>query len=119
MRRIIVAGSRNFCDYERLRCTLDRLEITPSDEIISGHARGADTLGELYSKEHRIPLKVFQAEWDKYGKKAGYLRNNAMAEYASNKDGVLVAFPIGQSRGTRMMIQLAKRHHLKVIVEES
>ena len=117
-RRVIVAGSRDFGDYRLMSAVLDRLELTPSDEIVSGHARGADSLGERYAAEHGIPLKLFPAEWDKYGKRAGYLRNKAMAEYASAGEGMLVAFPVGESRGTRMMIRLAEEAGLEVVVKE-
>ena len=78
--------------------------------------RGADLLGEEYAKEHKIPLKIFPADWDTYGKRAGYLRNKQMAEYASKENGVLVAFPVGDSKGTKMMIRLAHEYDLEINV---
>ena len=53
-------------------------------------------LGEQYAKEHGIPLVLFPADWDRYGKRAGYIRNDKMARYASEKDGILIAFPVGE-----------------------
>ena len=87
--KIIVAGSREFKDYEMLKNKLDTLLINQKEiQIVSGGCRGADELGERYAKEKGYSLKVFKADWNKYGKKAGPLRNRQMAEYA---DG-LVAF---------------------------
>lgn len=118
MTRIIVAGSRDFTDKERLYKVLDsRLAyINDSVEIVSGHCRGADMLGEQYAKEHNIPLIVFPADWNKYGKMAGYIRNKQMAEYASEENGMLIAFPIGEARGTKMMIKLAHEHDIETDV---
>ena len=65
------------------------------------------------------PLKIFPAEWDKYGKAAGPIRNEQMAKYASEADrGILVAFPVGESKGTRNMIKLARQYGLEVEVIE-
>ena len=124
MTRIIIAGSRTFNDYQKMLLTLDRLGVHLINtidpvEIISGHARGADTLGERFAKAYNYPLKIFPADWDTYGKSAGPIRNEQMAKYASEADrGILVAFPIGESRGTRNMIEIAKRYGLEVEVIE-
>ena len=122
MTRIIIAGSRNFNDYTKMLNTLDELGIHLINtidpvEIISGHAPGADTLGEKFAKAYGYPLKIFPADWDIYGKAAGPIRNEQMAKYASEADrGMLVAFPVGESRGTRNMIKLAKQYGLEVEV---
>ena len=83
MIRIIIAGSRTFNNYPLLKKTLDEcisnLETNEEIQIVSGGARGADKLGEKYAKERGYSLKIFPANWDKYGKRAGYLRNNEMA----------------------------------------
>jgi hypothetical protein len=102
--KVIVAGSRSFNDVPLLYQTLDRLlqknvEIA-SAEIVSGRAKGADQLGEMYAAENNISLKLFPADWDTHGKKAGILRNTQMAEYAD----ILIAFWDGKSRGTKHMI---------------
>lgn len=118
MTRIIVAGSRGFTDKERLYSVLDnRLANIKDDvEIISGHCRGADMLGEQYAKEHGIPFVLFPADWGRYGKRAGYIRNDKMARYASEKDGILIAFPVGEARGTKMMIRIAHSYGLETDV---
>jgi hypothetical protein len=124
MTRVIIAGSRKFNDYNKMLFTVDRIglhlinTIDPV-EIVSGHARGADELGERFAEAYGYPLKIFPADWDKYGKAAGPIRNEQMAKYASEADrGILIAFPIGESRGTRNMIEIAKRYGLEVEVIE-
>ena len=113
MRRIIVAWSRSFDDYFTLRRILDghlcgRGDVT----IISGHARGVDLMGEAYAKRMGIPCEVYPADWKKYGKRAGMVRNAEMAEVADE----LVAIWDGQSRGTAAMIRMMKRRKKPVAV---
>ena len=120
MIRIIVAGSRNFNNYSLLEQSLmDYIagNFDPNDiEIISGGARGADSLGERFARTCQLKLKRFPADWDRYGKSAGYLRNAEMADYAKQETGVLFAFWDGQSRGTQHMINLATTKGLEVHV---
>ena len=111
--RVIVAGGRDFDDYELLKSTLDDLFSRLKDEdiqIVCGEARGADSLGKRYAQEHGIRVVSFPAEWDRFGKSAGYRRNVEMAEYAN----ALVAFWNGESKGTKHMIETAKKHGLDV-----
>ena len=120
MKRVIVAGSRYFNDKDKLYSILDDVvkELGSDIEIVSGCCRGADKLGEQYAEEHNIPVKRFPADWAKYGLRAGYVRNAEMAEYASNGDGSgwLVAFPLEVSKGTKMMVDLARKNCLKICV---
>lgn len=81
-------------------------------EVVSGHARGVDQMGERWAKEHGIPVRVFPAEWGKYGKSAGPKRNLQMAEYA---EAVILLWD-GVSRGTRSMREIALAKGLKVFV---
>lgn len=113
MVKIIVAGSRSFSDYEMLKEKLDELiKGRKNTEIVSGTAKGADLLGEKYARERGFEIKRFPADWDKFGKKAGYLRNEQMAKYAN----ACVCFWDGNSRGTKSMIDLAEKHNLKTFV---
>ena len=113
--KVIIAGSRDFSDYEKLKEVCDYMLSRQTDvEIVSGAARGADILGEQYAKEKGHSLKQFPAEWDKFGKRAGYLRNEDMAKYSD----ALIAFWDGKSKGTEHMISLAKKHNLKVKVHK-
>lgn len=68
-------------------------------EIVSGRAKGPDMAGEKYGEFYSIPLKLFPAEWDKYGNRAGPIRNNKMAVYAD----ALVLIWDGKSKGSRHM----------------
>jgi len=115
--KVIIAGGREFNDYELLSKKCDKvlkinnnLSSQKNIEIVSGTARGTDRLGERYAVERGYPIKRFPANWDKYGKSAGYRRNEEMAKYAD----VLIAFWDGESRGTKHMIDLAKKYNLKV-----
>jgi len=122
--RIIIAGSRDFNDYKLLKTSIrDILKNTSLKninkiKIISGTARGADQLGERFAKQFKLEVVKFPADWDRFGKRAGYIRNEEMAKY-SVKDGsygMLVAFWDGESRGTKHMIDLAKKHGVEVHV---
>lgn len=114
MFKVIVAGGRDFNDYELLKSKLDYVlqKKLPNVTIVSGTARGADRLGEKYATERGLEVVKFPAEWDKYGKSAGYRRNAEMADYA---DGC-VCFWDGKSRGTKHMIDLAKKKGIQCIV---
>ena len=104
MFHVIVAGSCT--DYELLARKLDHLLQNETEvEIVSGGARGADQLGERYAQERGYKLRVFPADWNRYGKQAGYIRNVHMADYAD----ALVAFRMpGVSKGTDHMIRIAR-----------
>ena len=129
--RIIIAGSRDFNDYHLLftKCNQIFAQLSKEGlltgsinqdiknmEIISGTARGADELGEIFAEEHDISVIKFPADWDTHGKSAGYRRNAEMALYAKEDNGILIAFWDGISKGTNHMIGLAKKHGLKVFV---
>lgn len=91
----------------------DRIVSSQKDiEIVSGGARGADQLGELYAKSKGFALKRFPANWDVHGISAGIKRNIEMAEYAD----ALIAFWNNKSSGTRNMINEAKKRDLKIRV---
>lgn len=120
--RIIIAGSRNFTDYKFLKTSIrDILKNTSLEgiskiKIISGTAKGADQLGERFAKQFNLEIVRFPADWDRYGRSAGYIRNEQMAKYSVEDDnyGMLVAFWDGESKGTKHMINLANKHGLDV-----
>ncbi len=111
VKRIIVAGGRDFSDYPFLREKMDEIlkTLDGDAEIISGHAAGADLLGERYAIERCLLLKVMPADWESNGKAAGVLRNQQMLDYALGAEPMVVAFWDGKSRGTRDMIDRARR----------
>ncbi len=107
--RVIVCGGTEFRDRERCFGVLDRLLAGRGEvEIVSGHARGADLLGEEYAKLHGLALRVFPAEWARYGKAAGPIRNGQMIEYARGEQPLVIAFWDGQSRGTANTLARAR-----------
>lgn len=109
--KVIIAGSRSFNNYIILhnKCT-ELLKNQFEIEIISGTANGADKLGERFAKENNYKLTQFPADWSKFGKSAGYFRNEEMAKYAD----ALIVFWDGKSKGTKHMIDLAKKYNLKI-----
>ncbi len=103
--RIIIAGGRDFNDYDRLCAFMDQYCLDSgfgpdNTDFISGAARGADRLGELWATSRGYKVVLFPAQWDIHGKAAGYIRNKAMADEAT----ALVAWWDGKSRGTAHMI---------------
>ncbi len=114
MYKVIIAGSRDYTNYAQLCSIVDReLAGIEEVEIVSGGARGTDALGERYAKERRCALKVFPADWDQWGRAAGPIRNEEMADYAD----ALIAFWDGRSAGTRDMIRRAEEKGLRVEVQ--
>lgn len=107
---LIIAGSRNFDDYSYLTAKLNILlsQTKTPITIISGCAHGADMLGEQYAKECGYPIIHKPANWNKYGKQAGYLRNLEMAKIATH----CVVFRVNASKGSSLMIDIAQKHNL-------
>ena len=95
---LAVVGSRNFNDYELMKLELAKRDF---DSIVSGGAKGADSLARLYAIQFDIPIKEFLAEWDKFGPKAGRIRNKLVVDYAH----VGIAFWDGRSPGTAHAIE--------------
>jgi len=112
--RVIVAGGRDFNDYDLLDEKLNfYFQNIPMEKvlIIGGGAKGADKLGKDWAKENIIEYKIFHADWDKHGKAAGPIRNKEMAEVATH----LIAFDTG-GKGTADMIRQANDFKLKIRV---
>lgn len=108
----LIAGSRTFNDAKLLEETMDHL-LANKDKvlIISGGARGADTLAENYANKKGYKTLIMPAEWNKYGKSAGYRRNAKMHEaLACFEDRGCVLFWDGKSKGTQHNIPLANEH---------
>ena len=117
MIKVIIAGTRDFDNYELLKLKMDNIlagKVRNNEEIIiiSGTARGADKLGERYAREKGYKIERYPANWDKHGKRAGYIRNEQMAKVAD----ACVCFWDEQSKGTKHMIDLAKQYKLALRV---
>lgn len=109
--KVIIAGGRDITDpalvFEAIRAS--GFEI---GEVVSGGAKGVDSIGEDWAIANGRPIKWFHADWTKHGRAAGPIRNRQMAEYAD----ALIAVWDGKSRGTKNMIEEATRRGLKVYV---
>ena len=110
--RVIIAGGREVHDYSKLLEAIDECQF-PIATVVSGGARGADALGERYAEEMGLNLKIFRADWETHGRAAGPIRNRKMAENAD----ALIAIWDGESRGTKNMIETAKKLGLLVYVK--
>lgn len=103
--KLAIVGSRNFNNYDLLLKYMGLFLFEDIEMIISGGAMGADSLGERYAKYYHIPTTIYKPEWGKYGKSAGFIRNQMIVD---NCDMVL-AFWGGESRGTADTIEKAKK----------
>ena len=117
---VIVAGSRSFNDTSLLYSKLDYyLQKYEKVLIVHGGAKGTDTCVAMYAKDRNIKTKVFLPDWDKYGKKAGVLRNIEMFEYASQfQNRGCVVFWDGKSKGTKNDIELAEKYNVPLRIVE-
>lgn len=112
--KLAIIGSRGFNDYARLKFQLDQLqEKHKISLIISGGARGADTLAEQYADENKIQKLILPADWDKHGRGAGFIRNKDIVD----KCDKLFAFWDGESKGTRHSMDLAIQQKKQIFVE--
>lgn len=109
---VIIAGSRNVDDalvYVKNAVSLAPFSIT---EIVSGTAQGVDMAGEEYALSTNTKLTKFPADWERYGRSAGSIRNMQMAQYAD----ALIAIWDGESPGTKNMISCAEKFGLETFV---
>ncbi len=100
--RTIIAGSRSITEYKHVLKAVAESGINIT-QVVSGTAKGVDLLGEKFAQEHGISVVRFPADWNKYGNRAGYLRN---MEMAGNADALIAVYD-GTSRGTQHMIDIA------------
>ena len=135
--RVVIAGSRNFKDYELLTIEADYMLSNKIKEgyeivVVSGRARGTDSLGERYAEEKGYRIDKYPADWNnldvqpckiKYNKfnkpynaLAGHNRNEQMAKHALEVNGGCLLFHDGTSTGTKNMIDLCIKlklnHHV-------
>ncbi len=104
---LAIVGSRNFTDEKKFKQWVHNwveLHGKPS-VIISGGAKGADTLAETYANDNHIQLKIFHADWKTYGLKAGPLRNTHIVISCTH----MIAFPSKHGKGTQDSIRKAQK----------
>ena len=126
--KLIICGGRHFDDYEALERVVDKVisELNSSEEseIVSGHCQGTDLLGELYAEKHGLKCTVFPANWKKFGKAAGPIRNSEMIKYISDSENPAVIALVGpNAKGTMDTVNKAIKARFSVykigyVVEE-
>lgn len=102
-RRIVVTGGRDYADIDAVRHAFDSLQIGAADTIVNGGCRGADELCRKVAIERGVKVKTMKADWSRYGRSAGPIRNSQMI--ASNPY-IVMAFPGG--RGTSNCVSQAR-----------
>ena len=110
--RVLVCGGRDFNDEKALRYAMN--SVTAGAEnvvIIHGGARGADSLAGLIADKAGVPVEVFPADWDRHGKRAGFVRNTQML--VEGKPDLVLAAPGG--KGTAMMVEIARKAGVRVV----
>lgn len=109
--KVLVCGSRDWGDGTPIYVRISKL---PGDaEIITGGARGADTIAERAARDTQRACTVFHAHWDEDGRKAGILRNLRMLDYGPD---LVIAFQRNGSRGTQHTIDEARKRGIDVEV---
>jgi hypothetical protein len=118
--RVVVAGTRTYECFDTVRELLNNIDIDITT-ILSGHCKRyvdgkeiltPDRMGEIWASENNIPVELYPAEWDKYGRYAGPIRNKKMAELAD----YAVVFWDGQSRGSYSMIKEMNKLNKPILV---
>ena len=114
--RILFCGDRNWSHYKTIVDVM--LELHPS-LVIEGEAKGADSMAADAGEYYQIPVLRFPADWNKYGRAAGPIRNSQMLN--EGKPDLVVAFhdDISTSKGTRNMVEQSKKQGIQVYVYNS
>lgn len=111
--KLAIVGSRDFNDYDVMCDFIDsKFDLRDVDTIVSGGAKGADSLAERFASQFNFKLIVHKPDWKKYGKAAGPIRN----ELIINDADAVVAFPTANSKGTLSSMKLAKRANKRLEV---
>ena len=116
--RVLICGSRDWTDIELIRSWIAKLQDWGYSTVIEGEARGADSIARNEANKAGMIVMKFPANWDKYGKSAGPIRNTQML--VEGKPDLVVAFHnnIQISKGTKNMIKQAEAARVKVILVE-
>lgn len=111
--RILVTGSREWKNAEVIRQVLCRYVGVGWDvTVVNGGARGADALANEIAEQLGMKTEVYIADWGVYGKAAGPRRNKHMVSLGAD---ICIAFPLGESRGTRYCMKIAEAAGIPVI----
>ena len=109
IKKVVIAGCRDYNNYDAAKKFIDfclsKIRNTNEIVIVSGCARGVDAMGERYALDNHLKLEKHPADWKKYGRAAGPIRNREMAEIAD----YVICFWDNKSKGTKSMIDYAKK----------
>ena len=118
MIRVIIAGCRNYNNYNKAKPYIDFClsNIRKENEIVivSGCASGADAIGERYAKENGFKVEKYPANWKKHGNSAGPRRNEQMAKICD----YVICFWDYKSKGTRSMIEYAQKYNKPIKIKK-
>lgn len=113
---VLVVGSRTITDEEKIFNELNKY-CDENTVIVSGGARGVDSIAEKYADINNLEKVIMPADWNKYGKRAGYIRNDAMHKYIANfPNRLCIAFWDGMSKGTAQNFKLAEKYNTPLII---
>ena len=114
--KITIGGCRDYSDYSQFKEFVDEyIEQLNTEEIIiiSGHCSGVDMMAERYAEEKGLKTEIFPADWKRYGRAAGPVRNKTMVD---NCDRV-IAFWDNKSRGTASLIKYAEKMGKEIVIK--
>lgn len=113
--KVAIVGSRDFNALHKVCAYVQTLE--PDTLVISGNARGVDETAQRAALARALPVLILPADWERYGKAAGFIRNEQIVKMADK----VVAFWNGKSRGTAHDTDLARKYgkELEIILEEA
>lgn len=115
MKRVIIAGSRTLPTHDNvdeIHAWLTKaFELLTPDVVLCGDAVGIDQMGDRYAKSFNVPVEHYPADWERWGRRAGFIRNSEMAEKATE----LWLIWDGSSPGSKMMRELAKARGLTIM----
>lgn len=118
IKRIIIAGSRNYDNYEEASAFIDSCLVEIRKKytiiIISGGSRGADAIGERYAIANGLNIEKYPADWKRFGRSAGPIRNKQMAEICD----LVICFWDGKSKGTKSMIDYANKYNKHIYIKK-
>jgi len=111
--RLAVVGSRDFDDFELFVKIMDRLRLVKViDVIISGGAKGVDSMARHYSEVNGIDFEEYLSDWDKHGRSAGFIRNQTIWDNSTSG----IAIWDGISKGTAHSFEISKKQNKPLII---
>ncbi len=118
IKRIVIAGCRDYNDYDEAKSYIDfclsNIRKENNIVIVSGCASGADAIGERYAEENGFVVEKYPADWKTYGRSAGPRRNKQMAEVSD----LVICFWDEKSKGTKSMIEYAIKYNKTVKIKK-